>query len=328
MTRKIYVPKGAYFARYLEILENPSNAPITASVELKSGFYSGNTGVIETTSGGVSIKATGIDRDTWVVIDDTQDSDPFIGGSPPATAFIMSAAGANQTDQFEFNTVSSNYYQNKALSAGWGSVVVPANGRVTLMHFVSQQVNRTGAKAAAVRLQQLPPEAIQALTTEEISSIANFVLPANGVSSVPALPSLLGRVSGTVFEGNQTTTVANAYTTVRSQHPLFNRTYMSQYYYCVMPANAASLLSNASGVYSINGQVQDTDSIPIATDSAVEIGISDGGCSPAGHPLTGIGAPAATANFAAGKTTIAQDIVFPTGILTGDCCRTNRLWSW
>jgi hypothetical protein len=316
VTRKIYVPKGAYFARYLEILENPSNAPITASVELKSGFYSGTTGVIETTSGGVSIKATGIDRDTWVVIDDTQDSDPFTGGSPPATAFIMSAAKANQTDQFEFKTVSSNYYQNKALSAGWGSVVVPANGRVTLMHFVSQQVNRAGAKAAALRLQQLPPEAIQALTTEEISSIANFVLPANGVSNIPVLPSLLGRVSGTVFEGNQTTAVANAYATVRSQHPLFNRTYMSQYY-CVMPANVASLLSNASGVYSINGQVQDTDSIPIATDSPVEIGISDGRCSPAGHPVTGIVAPGTTASFAAGKTTIAQDIVFPSGILTG-----------
>ena len=316
VTRKIYVPKGAYFARYLEILENPSNAPITASVELKSGFYSGTTGVIETSSGGVSLKATGADRDTWAVIDDTQDSDPFTGGSPPATAFIMSAAGANQTDQFEFNTVSNNYYQNKALSAGWGSVVVPANGRVTLMHFVSQQVNRAGAKAAALRLQQLPPEAIQALTTEEISSIANFAFPANGVSSVPALPSLLGRVSGTVFEGNQTTTVANAYATVRSQHPLFNRTYMSSWY-CGMPANAASLLSNASGAYSINGQVQDTDSIPIATDSPVEIGISAGGCSAAGHPVTGIGAPAATASFAAGKTTIAQDIVFPTGILTG-----------
>jgi hypothetical protein len=316
VTRKIYVPKGAYFARYLEILENPSNAPITASVEVKSGFYSNTTEVIETSSGGVSIKATGIDRDTWAVIDDTQDSDPFISGSPPATAFIMSAAGANQTDQFEFNTVSSNYYQNKALSAGWGSVVVPANGRVTLMHFVSQQVNRAGAKAAALRLQQLPPEAIQALTTEEISSIANFVVPANGVSSVPALPSLLGRVSGTVFEGNQTTTVANAYTTVRSQHPLFNRTYMRQYS-CSMPANAANLFSDASGVYSINGQVQDTDSIPIATDSPVEIGISDGGCSPAGHPVTGISAPTTTASFAAGKTTIAQDIVFPSGILTG-----------
>jgi hypothetical protein len=316
VTRKIYVPKGAYFARYLEILENPSNAPITASVELKSGFNYGNTGVIETTSGGVSIKATGIDRDTWVVIDDTQDSDPFTYVSPPATAFIMSAAGANQTDQFEFNTVSSNNYQNMALSAGWGSVVVPANGRVTLMHFVSQQVNRAGAKAAAVRLQQLPPEAIQALTTEEISSIANFALPANGVSSVPALPSLLGRVSGTVFEGNQTTTVANAYATVRSQHPLFNRTYMPSWS-CGMPANAASLLSNASGAYSINGQVQDTDSIPIATDSPVEIGISVGGCTPAGHPVTGIGAPSVTASFAAGKTIITQDIVFPSGILTG-----------
>jgi hypothetical protein len=316
VTRKIYVPKGAYFARYLEILENPSNAPITASIELKSGFYAGTTGVIETSSGGASIKATGIDRDTWAVIDDTQDSDPFITGSPPATAFIMSAAGANQTDQFEFNTVSSNYYQNKALSAGWGSVVVPANGRVTLMHFVSQQVNRAGAKAAAQRLQQLPPEAIAALTIAEVNSIANFTLPANGISSIPALPSLLGSISGTVFEGNQTTTVSNAYATVRSKHPLFNRTYMSQYY-CVMPANSASLLSNASGVYSINGQVQDTNSIPIATDSPVEIGIANGECAPAGHPITGITAPAATVGFAAGQITIAQDIVFPSGILTG-----------
>src|SRR5262249_3582311 len=38
VTRKIFVPNDGYFARYLELLKNPSGAPITVDVKLTSNF--------------------------------------------------------------------------------------------------------------------------------------------------------------------------------------------------------------------------------------------------------------------------------------------------
>jgi hypothetical protein len=313
VTRKVFVPKGGYFARYLEVLENPSTTPVAVSVKLKSAMaYSGTT-IVASSSGSSQVQATGVGRDTWVVLDDARDADPFTNyNSPPATSFVNGTAGTAPMDQLVLNTASG-----KVLEAGWSALTVPANGRVVLMHFVAQQINRAGAKVAAQRLEQLPPEAIQALSAEEIGAIVNFTMPTDGQSALTPLPSLTGGVTGTVFEGNQTTTVANVYLSLRSKHPLFNRMYSAACSF--MPSGVGLLRSNATGVYSLNGRVQDADSLPLPVDSVVEIGRLNDDCySYSGkHPLTGVSAPLVTASFAVGSSTLAQNIVFPTGILTG-----------
>ena len=312
VTRKVFVPANGYFARYLEILQNPSVTPVTVDVKLKSVMSTNAINVVDSSSGDAAIKATGTNRDTWVVLDDSNDSDPFITYSQPATAFVLGAGGVTQNDKLTLETVGSGYNGTRNLETGWSAVTVPANGRVVLMHFVAQQINRAGAKAAAQRLQSLPSEALQSLDLQERNEIVNFSLPADGVSVIPALPSLLGNVSGTVYEGNGATVVPNTRVAVRSQHPLFNRKYDECH-------GSNTLRSNATGVYSIAAQFAGGASIAIPQDSAVEI--TTDGCpdyySYSGHPLTGVSLPAVSATFVSGSASLVKDIIFPTGILTG-----------
>ena len=59
--RKVYVPRSGYFARYLEVLENPGTMPITVDVNLASSFYYDR--VVATSSGDTAIGA----GDQWIV---------------------------------------------------------------------------------------------------------------------------------------------------------------------------------------------------------------------------------------------------------------------
>jgi hypothetical protein len=210
VTRKVFVPLGAYFARYLEILQNNTNAPITVSVRVRNNFSTTNN-VYASSSGDTTLDVT----DSWGVFDDSTDGDPFLTTSHgPATAMVIGSAGA------PLNATAFTRATSSRVEAEWTNVLVPAGARTILMHFQVQQVNRAGAIAAATRLEQLPPEAVQSLTTEEVTAIANFNMPAGGVSVIPPLPSLLGRVSGIVYEGNGQTVVPNANVSVRGTHPL------------------------------------------------------------------------------------------------------------
>ena len=318
VTRKVFVPRGGYFARYLEILENPSAAAITVGVKLKSRYRSSNNFVAATSSGDTDLQATGAQRDTWVMLDDSRNEDPFLTESPPATAIVLGGGDSG----LPHDQLSLDYSSNIALHVGWSNVTVPAGSRVALMHFQVQQVSREGARAAAERLQQLPPEALDALTGEEIAAISNFSVPSNGQSAVAALPSLLGAVSGQVYEGNATTVVPNASIMVRSSHPLFGRTWMrANWWPCDTSVSLPTLLTTATGAFSLSGRLQDQGSIPLPVGSDIHVQSADARCSNwnevPGHPLTRVPSPAFTASFADGATQAVRNIVFDTGILTG-----------
>ena len=63
VTRKVFVPAGGYFARYLELLTNPADAPATVDVRVSSHVLRNNgsdssPAVITTSSGDDQLDVT------------------------------------------------------------------------------------------------------------------------------------------------------------------------------------------------------------------------------------------------------------------------------
>src|SRR5690606_11819717 len=82
---------------------------------------------------------------------------------------------------------------------------------------------QVGATGSAERLAQLPPEALDGLAAEEIASVQNFVVPANGLSALEPLPALTGAISGRVYEGDGITPIPNASVQFTSGLPMHPR---------------------------------------------------------------------------------------------------------
>lgn len=310
VSRRVYVPRGGYFARYLEIFENPGSDPVTVTASLQDTLVSGAT--LKTTSSGDA----GLDaaNDDWFIVDDYTDSDPFRNYTAPTVARVIGQAGAIQRAQSLTQPTSS------AVRAEWNGLTVPAGGRVALMHFVVQQVDRDAATYAAERLEQLPPEALQDLPAEDLAAIVNFTMPANGVSALDALPSLSGVVEGRVTEGDGVTAVSGAHLKLRSRHPLFGRELITGGGGCNNPAPLATVKTSATGNYTITGRTTNTDSVPLPVGWTVDVQINDTSCgvgSVVGHPVTGMDSPVVEAVFADGNSTARGDISFESGIVTG-----------
>lgn len=321
VSRKIYVPRGAYFARYLEVLENPSAAAITVSVRLTSRLASGD--VVTTSSGDTTVNA----GDQWVTLDDAVDDDILLDdGQMPALAHVFAQSGGTLPPSL----VALQTVANKPeLTEEWAAIEVPAGGRVTLMHFAVQQINRAGSLASAQRLLSLPPEVLTALSPEDRASIRNFQLPADGVSTIEALPSLTASVNGIAYEGDVRTPVLSARVTVQSTHPLFNRVWGKRpdpFVFCPPGTSVGSLVSLASqppntpnppalGSFNLQGQLTANDSI--ALPQGVDVKLTAQQATPcfgyyAGHPFTRY--PSRVEQVA---PTVTQNVIFDTGILTG-----------
>jgi hypothetical protein len=296
VTRKVFVPQNGYFARYLEVFDNKSAAPITVNAKVSHRYRSSSP--IVTSSGDAALQA-GVD--TWITMDDGTDNDPYdVTNSVPATAHVLGQPGAARSMDvldFQSGAYDPNYGVNpKILASQWNALTVPAGGKVVLMHFAVQETSRAGARAAAERLAQLPPEALEALSVEEIAGIVNFAVPANGQSAVAALPVLTGAVGGRVLEGDSATPVPNTQVTVQSQHPLFGRKWR--------------VSADNTGVYSVIGKRGDLDGISIPVDTPVTVKADQ-------HPASRIASPVYSTSFAQAATALTQDIVFASGIVTG-----------
>ncbi|WP_170113064.1 carboxypeptidase-like regulatory domain-containing protein [Ahniella affigens] len=321
VSRRIYVPRGAYFARYLEIIENPGVDTRTVAVSLKHRLASGT--VLATSSGDTTI---GTD-DRWIGIDDGTDEDILLDHFQIApTGFLFKSADGTQTpDQVSEAMVSGR----REISVNWNTLTVPAGGRVVLMHFIVQQINRAGLDAALERLQQLPPEALNDLGTEDRLGIANFVMPPPGTETVPPLPSLTASVNGRVYEGDARTPVRNVRVTVQSTHPLFNRIWgkardpspdcppgtivPSLNSVATVPPNQQN--PPALGSYSLAGQLTANDSIALPAGVPVRLTAQEAtACFSvySGHSWTNV--PSRVENPTPSAT---QDLIFDTGVLTG-----------
>ena len=296
VTRKVYVPTAGYFARYLEILHNPTADPVTVSLRVKSHFafcwnYCGATGVVSTSSGdqqlGVGADAS---ADRWAVLDNPFDYDPFEYGDTPSTAYAFDGEGA----QSHADHASYTPGGPQTFAYGWQEVVIQPGETVAYMHFGLQQVTRAAAQASVERLTQLPPEALAGLSEEELGQIRNFAVPAGGTSTLAPLPGIDGRVTGRVTGSDNTSWIAGARVEFKSDSPYFPRTLRAT--------------ASGTGDFSFNYYQDNNSTIAIPRGPFTL---------KAYHPRTSIWAPPTPGDFPPGQAIATQNVIFPdTGNLT------------
>ena len=296
VTRKAYVPTSGYFTRYLEVLANPTDAPIVVNVHLTSQLlgWSNNFGgflhhQLTRTSSGDAVLEPGADR--WATLD-AFGVDGYYGGNGSARVAMVfeGEAAADGPDTLQYAPGTTNFATSR-FTLGWQSITVPAGGQVSLLHFIGQQPTAVGAIAAAERMASLPPEALDGLSAADIGSVVNFAVPADGLSQVAPLPPVSGVISGRVFEGDGTTPVPGAQVRFRSTSPVHGRDWFAT--------------SAADGSFSFTGVPQRP--VPVAEFTL-----------DARHPLNTqfVVSPTVTAGFAEGTQAAVADVPFSnTGIV-------------
>jgi len=313
VTRKIYVPVDGYFARYLEVLQNPGSTPVTVGLRWTTTlrFTSAINGArqqtavppaIVTTSSGDNVLEAGVPSpDNWAVFQDT--SADFVGAvtsetlSPVADLFQGPSAVLPATSA-QWTVDSTN--RQGTVEEEFDNIMVPAGGQVGLLHFLSLQNSVPGAIASAQRLVQLPPEGIAGIASSDLLTIQNFVMPANGVSLLSPLESLTGQVLGQVTTGDGVTAVPGVIVTFVSDDPLFGRPLTSG--------------SDTNGNYSFVGQLSSEGSTVVPVASFVV---------QASNPVTGLKSAATPGGFPAGHSVAVQNIVLAGGSITGTVYDSN-----
>jgi hypothetical protein len=193
-TRKVYVPDGGYFVRYLEIFDNRGAVPRTFDVS-GAGEHMGTWShtVQATSSGDAEIDV----NDRWWVTGRPGRSFVQVVSGPGAMLPVVSAQG----------TVIPN--------RRYGIVTLQPGEKMAVLHFVTHHDSDESGVAVAERLVQLPPEALEGLTAEERAIIRNFDVPADGTSTLAPFPLFTGRA----LDADLVTPVAGVPVTVTTPNP-------------------------------------------------------------------------------------------------------------
>jgi hypothetical protein len=207
VTRKVFVPRGGYFIRYLEVLENAGDSAVEVDVSLDSTLTSawtqaGSPALVPPASPG------------FAVVDDADTRDFYDFGSqiPPfAVALAGSDAGTPEVG-----------LTGHELRYRWSNVVVPAHGKTVLLHVWTVQADRGRAQASGTRLTALPPEVLAGMSVEEGQEVRNFTVPPDMVSALAALPPNDGIVTGRVLTGDGQTPLS-ASPRFKSRSPHYGR---------------------------------------------------------------------------------------------------------
>jgi hypothetical protein len=160
-TRKVFVPSAGGFARYLDTVTNPTNAPVTLDVQIESRFGGAVHLVVDPVATGNTYAVTLADASLQALSTIVR----------PALAHVFGGAGATVP------VSGVTFQQLLGTSAYRWTVTIPAAGSVTLMHFVVQRDATTpmAADAQAQALANLTdPNALAGMTTEEKALVVNF----------------------------------------------------------------------------------------------------------------------------------------------------------
>ena len=180
-TRKIYVPEGGRFARYLEIIRNLTNEPQEVTVRLDGSLYAEEGILLPVTPG-----ATG---SRYAVTSGA-------GSSTLAVGHVFAGAGGQLP-------VASFQAGNSFFSYQW-TVTLPPHGSAAFMHFTAQRGwdDVAGAEAQAIALSDVTdPEALTGLSELELGMIVNFVAPGGVVLSSGSISGQVQAVDGSAVAG-------------------------------------------------------------------------------------------------------------------------------
>jgi subtilase family serine protease len=160
VTRKIHVPTDQGYARFLEIVTNPSESAVNYTVSIRSNLGSDGSTIVVGTSGGDLIFT---EADDWVVTDDSVD-----GGGDPTLLHVIAGAGGQRPVLASRSGDNLRYDYELTLAPGETKIV---------LHFASQNINRATALAKAPDLTALQLDALEGLSNAERAAIVNFAVP-------------------------------------------------------------------------------------------------------------------------------------------------------
>jgi hypothetical protein len=158
-TRKVFVPEGGGFARYLETLTNPTAVPQTITVSITGYTGNGNPRIQ------VAPSTTG---NTFTVTDF-----PDCDCSTPTLARVFQGAGTPALSVSGLSTRDDYFSFTYRLTLTPGATV-------SVMHFEVQRgaSDTAGAEAQARALVDLTdPNVLAGLSDVERAQIVNFVIP-------------------------------------------------------------------------------------------------------------------------------------------------------
>jgi len=175
--RKVYVPTSDSFARWLNIISNPTASPILVRVGTGNNLGSDANTIVTDSSTGASIMTSTLWVTTFQNYSGTTSSDPRIG-------HVLQGPGATATP------LSSIHFVNGDDNPYWGyDLTVPPGATRVIMNFVTGQPSKAAAKAKAQALTTpiLPPVATACMTPLEQGGVVNFSGVGLGILPIPSL---------------------------------------------------------------------------------------------------------------------------------------------
>ncbi len=161
VTRRVYVPTGEGWARFLEYFHNPTAASITATVEVQTNLGSDSGTVITGSSDGDTVFET---TDTWVATDDATD-----GSGDPSLVQVIAWSGASPS------AVSTTVYDCTGTQGVLFRYIieVPAGATRILMHAGAQNANRATSFTRGAYLAGEPASLLYGITPADVSLLVN-----------------------------------------------------------------------------------------------------------------------------------------------------------
>jgi PKD repeat protein len=166
--RNVYVSKTLNFARFSDILNNPSEKEMTVDVEVFGNLGSGNRTVVAVDQGNFLITNAGGNGES---------------ASMPALLHYHS--------QISHPVAAKHIVNGNQLSWRYAGVTVPAKSQVRLVYFVAQSATVEAATEAATLIFNNPTALYEGVGTVALTQLLNFIppqpTPANGFDQTPFL---------------------------------------------------------------------------------------------------------------------------------------------
>lgn len=162
--RRVYVARYANYARYTEILRNPTSVSVSVDVEVFGGLGSANTTL------------TLADQGQYLITDDSSASTPT--GMPTLLHYHSQTSNANDR-----RIVATHQLENGRLSWIYPDVTVPGDSQVRLVYFVAQSHDFSSADVVAKRVFFNASNLYDGIDSQGLSEILNFIAPQASPSS-------------------------------------------------------------------------------------------------------------------------------------------------
>jgi hypothetical protein len=204
VTRRVFVPTDDHFERTLNVFNNPTASPITATVAVANNLGSDtDTKITGTSAGGTTIS----DSDAWVTTfknftgTNTTTSDPRLG-------HVLQNAGASVP-------ASHVTFSNGHNTPTWFYTFTVNPGETKIIgNFAVADGSIAASMADSARLAALPPTSLECMSPSDLSELANF----QSAPSVTTQPTNVGIASGATATFNaQATAVGIGQVTVKWQ---------------------------------------------------------------------------------------------------------------